>query len=212
MQPGAALELKDLVVGRGSTPVAGPLSFSLAPGESLVITGPNGCGKTTLARCLAGVAAPLAGALQRPVNGVSFIPQSGDTDALVPLSVDEVLRFAALSSAANTAQSAMAAHAERAAVLDAVGLPGAQHRRFAQLSGGERQRVQIARVLLSECPLMILDEATSAVDAASEHMLAAAIAAHARQRGRMALVVAHHPAAWVAAGARLLTLNARGTP
>jgi spermidine/putrescine transport system ATP-binding protein len=151
------------------------VTFSVAPGEFFSILGPSGCGKTTLMRMIAGFEEPTAGdirirgrsmlaipANRRPVNMVF------QSLALFPMmSVGENVAYGLACRGIGRAEAE-----ERASrMLERVGLQGFGHRRVTALSGGQRQRVAIARCLVLEPTLVLLDEPLGALDLKlREHM------------------------------------------
>jgi spermidine/putrescine transport system ATP-binding protein len=151
------------------------LSFSVARGSFFSILGPSGCGKTTLLRMIAGFIAPDAGAIEiggrdmagvapnrRPVNMVF------QQLALFPMmSVGENVAFGLARRGVARAER----NRKAAAMLERVGLGGAGGKRVDELSGGQRQRVAIARSLVLEPTLLLLDEPLGALDLKlREHM------------------------------------------
>ena len=151
------------------------LSFSVARGSFFSILGPSGCGKTTLLRMIAGFIAPDSGDIaiggnsmlnvapnRRPVNMVF------QQLALFPMmSVGENVAFGLARRGVSRNERA----AKSAAMLERVGLAGAQDKRVDALSGGQRQRVAIARSLVLEPTLLLLDEPLGALDLKlREHM------------------------------------------
>ena len=151
------------------------LSFSVARGSFFSILGPSGCGKTTLLRMIAGFIAPDAGAIAiggRDMAGV------GPNRRPVNMVFQQLALFPMMSVGENVAFGLArrgVARAERnrkaAAMLERVGLGGAGGKRVDELSGGQRQRVAIARSLVLEPTLLLLDEPLGALDLKlREHM------------------------------------------
>ncbi len=139
------------------------VSFSAAPGERLAIIGPNGAGKTTLLQIVAGSLAPTGGTVSRPPREVGWVPQQ---PALYSkLSVEENLRlFARLEKVADR-------EAVVARMLEQTGLADRAGDEVGRLSGGNRQRVNIAIGLLSEPPVLLLDEPSSSLDPRQREVL-----------------------------------------
>lgn len=178
----------------------GPVSFTLGPGDLLVLRGPNGCGKTTLLRTLAGLHPIESGQLAAP-SAIAYVAQGAQDEEQVPLGVDEVLALVQAND--GSARSRMEA---RHAALAEVGLDGRGARRMSTLSGGERQRARFAAALLSPAPVLLFDEATSAVDHDGEATLAALLRSRLSTAGRIAVVVTHRPDAWTESGTTTLVL------
>ena len=190
------------------------VGFDVAPGEFLAIVGPTGSGKTTVADLLMRYYTPQAGVVS--VNGVDvsalpahelrrvvgIVPQ--DT-ALLNESIRENLQIAAPDADDRTLEEAM-----RAAELHdfAASLPNGYDTvigdRGVRLSGGQRQRLAIARVLLQDPPLLILDEATSSLDSLTERRIQAAL--DRASEGRTVIAIAHRLATIINAD-RVLVLD-----
>jgi spermidine/putrescine transport system ATP-binding protein len=151
------------------------LSFAVERGSFFSILGPSGCGKTTLLRMIAGFTVPDGGVIQiggRSMHGVA--PNRRPVNmvfqqlALFPMmSVGENVAFGLARRGIDKAQRRRQADA----MLERVGLAGAAHKRVDELSGGQRQRVAIARSMVLEPTLLLLDEPLGALDLKlREHM------------------------------------------
>jgi spermidine/putrescine transport system ATP-binding protein len=156
-------------------PAVKDLSFSVERGSFFSILGPSGCGKTTLLRMIAGFLSPDAGQIHiggKPMNGVP--PNQRPVNmvfqhlALFPMmSVGENVGYGLARRGLSRTDIA----AKVGAMLERVSLPGMQDKRVDQLSGGQRQRVAIARSLVLEPTLLLLDEPLGALDLKlREHM------------------------------------------
>ena len=169
------------------------LAFELAAGQLLVLKGRNGAGKSTLLRSLAGVLPARAGRLEwagepvRPgdaayLQQIAYLShESAMSDALTGL---ENLRFALDLQGRRW-------NPERVAqALNILGVHDAASRAFGRLSQGQRRRLGLARVLLSDRPLWLLDEPDNALDDDGAQCLAAMLDAH-RAAGGMAIVATH---------------------
>ncbi|MCG6659646.1 thiol reductant ABC exporter subunit CydD [Halomonas campisalis] len=189
--------------GRGR--VLGPLSLCLAPGEVLVVTGPSGAGKSTLLQLLAGFVGPGSGRRRlAPGIGLAWMDQR---PLLVQGSLAENLRLACPEASRAQMHRALvrAGLGELLAALPE-GLDATLSERGVGLSGGQAQRLALARVFLSQAPLVLLDEPTASLDADSEACLVEVLAELAGE-GRTLVIATHHPAL-MALGTRRLVLEA----
>lgn len=172
------LTAHDLAVQRGGLPVLLGLSITLPPGQALVLTGPNGIGKTTLLRTIAGLQPPLHGSVTLPPEGAAY---AGHADgAKATLTVAENLGFWARIYGTAMIDPA----------LDAMDLRALRDRPAQSLSAGQRRRLGLARLFVTGRRLWLLDEPTVSLDAASVARFAAAIRAHLAGGGA-ALLASH---------------------
>lgn len=175
---------------RGEVAAISDVSLTLALGASLGIIGPSGCGKTTLTRLILGLLKPDSGDIQ--VRGrVGFVPQdpyaSLDPAMTVFQLIAEPLRFT------GRARRWRDCKAQVRTAIDAVHMDfiACRDRLPSQLSGGERQRVSIARALVLEPELLVLDEPTSMLDQAVKGEIVDLLARIAADGGRSFLMVTH---------------------
>jgi zinc transport system ATP-binding protein len=204
----SAVRLQDARIGYGDVAVVQGVDLTVADGEAVAVLGSNGSGKTTLARGLLGLATVLGGEvevlgapvgrLRRPPPAqrgrIGYVPQRHTVSGAVPATVREVVGVGRL---ARLGPFGRLRPADRAAVHDAVAAVGLADRLgdpVASLSGGQQRRVLVARALAAEPELLVMDEPTAGVDAASQDALAAVLA-DVSAAGTTLLVVTHETAA-----------------
>ena len=186
---------------RGGREVFAGLSFSVAAGEVLLVTGRNGAGKSSLLRALAGLVRLTAGTVRLEHDSDAPLPERvhylGHPDAVKPaLSVSENLRFWTSYLGGGGAVDA---------ALAAVGLDAIGHLPAGFLSAGQKRRLSIARLLSVTRPVWLLDEPTAALDAAAQSDLAGVMQRHLGDGG--IIIAATHGGIGLA-GARELRLGA----
>ncbi|MFD9898797.1 heme ABC exporter ATP-binding protein CcmA [Mesorhizobium sp. NPDC059025] len=176
---------------RSGEPVFESIDFSIADGESLVVTGPNGSGKSTLLRVVAGFLPVAAGSMRIAEGGEAFPSVAsachylGHQNAMkTALTVTENLAFWRHFCGEGWLGIAEA--------LDAVGLDGIGHLPFGYLSTGQRRRAAIAKLLVSHRPAWLLDEPTAGLDKASEQRFTGLINAHCAAGG-IVIAATHLP-------------------
>ncbi|MGJ7456762.1 thiol reductant ABC exporter subunit CydD [Halomonas sp. MA07-2] len=204
--PGALLELVDAsVIRSGRGRVLGPVDLRLRPGEVVALTGPSGAGKSTLLQLLAGFVG--SGAGERRLAADTAFAWMDQRPLLIQGSLADNLQLAAPEASARAMNEALgkAGLGELVAVLPA-GLETPIGERGVGLSGGQAQRLALARVFLSEAPLVLLDEPTASLDAETEARVIEALQALALD-GRTLVIATHHPAL-IAMASRRLALDA----
>jgi len=191
------LQVRDAVAGYHGTPVLHGVSLSVAPGEVVAVLGANGSGKSTLVRTMLGLVPLTAGSVSlfgtpapasRQRGRIGYVPQRVGAGSGVPATVTEVVQSGRL---ARRGLLALWRSADRAAVARAiatVGLAGRAAEPVSALSGGQQQRVLIARALATDPDLLVLDEPTTGVDAASQRALADALDRFTTGGGAVVLV------------------------
>jgi heme exporter protein A len=178
----AALEGRGLAISRGVTRLFRDVSFRLTSGEWIAVRGPNGGGKTTLLRCVAGLTRADAGSVSRDGDFVYAGHLAAINDSF---SAEENLRSAlALRGVALEAAAANEA-------LQRVGLGRRRMLPARRLSAGQRRRIGLARLMLDPSPIWILDEPLTALDDAGQALFSELLARHLN-RGGLALVATHH--------------------
>ena len=165
------------------------VSFALDPGTIAAVLGPNGGGKTTLFRALLGELPERRGEVVldgRP----AYVPQTDRTRLDFPVGALDVVLMGAYSRIPAWRRIPRADREAARTALDRVGLGEAARARFGELSGGQRQRVLIARALLQDSPVLLLDEPLSGVDTASAVRIET-VFDELRAEGRILLVATH---------------------
>jgi ABC-type Mn2+/Zn2+ transport system ATPase subunit len=166
--------VRDLAVGYGGPAVLRDVSFAVNPGDRIAVLGPNGGGKTTLFRALLGELPPLQGRVQLD-SRIAIVAQTERSRLDFPVTALDVATMGTVARMAWYRRPGRAERARALEALSAVGMEELAERSFGDLSGGQRQRVLIARALVQEAKLLLLDEPFTGLDAVSanrlEHLL-----------------------------------------
>lgn len=202
----ALIEAKGLAAGYGGVPAISGVELELHAGQTLALLGPNGGGKTTLLRAVLGELRPLAGAL-RVSAPCGTVPQTDRSRLDYPVSALDVATMGSLSRLPWWRRPGRREREQALAALTRVGLGELAGTTFGRLSGGQRQRVLIARALVQEAGILLLDEPFSGLDRPSSEALEELIAKLAAE-GR-ALLIATHDLAQARACDRVLCINGR---
>lgn len=193
------------------------ISFRVGAGEVLALLGPNGCGKTTLLKCIAGHLKPQTGQVHldgSPVASLS-VRRRARLMAAVPqehgipfaYSVAEVVLMGRASHVGLLAAPGERDHAIATAALASVGMERFAGRPFTHLSGGERQLALVARALAQESPVLLLDEPTSHLDLRNQLAVLERVRAIVPERNLTVLMTLHDPNLALAFADRVLMLS-----
>jgi ABC-type Mn2+/Zn2+ transport system ATPase subunit len=202
----ALVEVHGLSAGYGGPPVLEDVDFDLAPGERIGVLGPNGGGKSTLFRVVLRELRPLAGDVVTR-GACAFVPQTERSRLDYPVTALDVALMGTLSRRAWWRPNGRGERRFAREALARVGLDELAGTPFGELSGGQRRRVLVARALVQDAPILVLDEPFSEIDRPSADLLERLLARLAAE-GR-GVLVATHDAEQAARFDRVLCLNRR---
>ena len=193
----AAIDVADLTVAYRERPVLWDVDLRVPEGVLMAVVGPNGAGKTTFVKAILGLVPVAAGRVEvlgQPVSAkrraIAYVPQRGSVDWDFPTSVLDVVmmgRYGALGRFRRPG----AAERERATdALGQVGMADFAGRQISELSGGQQQRVFLARALVQDARVVLMDEPFQGVDATTERAIVTLLQT-LRSEGRTVVVVHH---------------------
>ena len=200
------IEATGLAAGYEGRPAISGVGFTLRRGQTLALLGPNGGGKTTLLRAVLGELRPLAGTL-RVAARCGTVPQTERSRLDYPVSALDVATMGSLGSLPWWRRPGRREREAAERALERVGLGPLAGQTFGHLSGGQRQRVLIARALVQDAGVLLLDEPFSGLDRPSSEGLEALVAELAAE-GR-GVVIATHDLAQARACDLVLCINQR---
>lgn len=185
----SALNADELTVNYGKTPVLWGITLKVPQGQMVGIIGPNGAGKSTLLKAALGLVKPLSG--QVHLKGtVAYVPQRESVDWDFPITAREVVlmgRYGHLGLIGRLKKSDLEA-ADKA--LKAVGMSSYADRQIGELSGGQQQRLFLARALVQDTDIFLLDEPFAGVDLTTEKAIVELLKEQKR-KGKTIFVVHH---------------------
>lgn len=192
-----AIEVHDLTVAYGDKPALWDIDLTVPAGVLMAVVGPNGAGKTTLIKSMLGLIRPVAGRVL--VNGrsysprsqsVAYVPQRGSVDWDFPTTVRDVVTMGTYGRLGWFRRPGVKERSDAMEALNRVGLADFASRQISQLSGGQQQRTFLARALVQDAPVYLMDEPFQGVDAVTERAIVELLR-DLRNRGRTVLVVHH---------------------
>lgn len=193
------VSLRGASFGYDDRPVLREVDLDIRPGEAIAILGPNGAGKSTLIRGVLGLADVVAGTVElfgtprahfRAWHRLGYVPQSHTVTGGVPSTVREVVNSGRLAGKGPFSRFSAADRSAVAEAIDLVGLGERARHPVGTLSGGQQRRVLIARALATQPEVLVLDEPTAGVDAASREGLTETLGALI-EAGTTILLVTH---------------------
>jgi zinc transport system ATP-binding protein len=194
-----ALHLRDLTVALAGRPVIRRVDLQVRQGEFVALLGGNGSGKSTLMRAATGLVPVASGGVEllgeplatfREWRRIGYVPQRSSAASGVPATVREVVTAGRLAHRRLLRPMRRSDSDSVTAALESVALADRAGDSVAELSGGQQQRVLIARALVTEPDLLILDEPTAGVDLAHQERVTDVLAAHSA-RGVAVVLVGH---------------------
>lgn len=183
-------ELRGIRVDFGETRAVAGVDLDIARDSLTVLVGANGSGKSTLIEVLAGARAPSAGSVRVTAQARAFVPQRTAVAERLPLTVRDIVAVGAWGRVGPLRRLDRDARAAVADALRRLDMTALRRRPFAALSGGQRQRALLAQGLARGADLLLLDEPTTGLDAASATLIRHAIAEETA-RGTAVVCVSH---------------------
>ncbi|MEY3459473.1 MAG: High-affinity zinc uptake system ATP-binding protein ZnuC [Planctomycetota bacterium] len=191
------LAIQDLTVAWSRKPVIWDVEFNVGPGQLVGIVGPNGAGKSTLLKAIMDLVPRASGRIEvfgkswkQSRHRVGYVPQRESVDWDFPVSVLDVVTMG-LYGQIGWLRPVRRRHREQALrALERVGIGEYASRQISQLSGGQQQRTFLARALVQDADLYLMDEPFSAVDAATEQAIVGLLR-EMRAAGKTAIVIHH---------------------
>jgi manganese/zinc/iron transport system ATP- binding protein len=188
----ALISFRAATLGYGRRIVLSNLTFDIEQGDFLGLVGPNGAGKTTVLRALLGTLAPLSGTVTLAPNlRFGYVPQREHVDQNFPLKVLDVVLMGRYARMGVGRRPSAADRQAAIAALEQVGIADQAGRLLTDLSGGQKQRTLIARALVGEPDVLVLDEPTNGMDLVSTTQILGLIRDLHERAGLTVLMVSH---------------------
>lgn len=195
--PDPAIEVNDLTVAYEDRPVLWDVDLAIRPGALTAIVGPNGAGKTTLIKAIldlvpvaAGRVTILGRSTREARREVAYVPQRGSVDWDFPTSVLDVVLMGTYGSLGWIRRPGARERERAEEALSRVGMEAFLERQISQLSGGQQQRVFLARALVQDASVYLMDEPFQGVDARTERAIVEVLR-ELRERGDTVVAVHH---------------------
>lgn len=200
------ITVDDLSVRYGANTVLRGVGLTIEPGEIVTIVGPNGSGKTSLLKAIIGATEPASGHVRiTPGLRIGYVPQRLHIDPTLPITVARFMRLTDRVDRKTCAQA-----------LETAGVPDLLDRQMSRLSGGQFQRVLLARALIHQPDVLLLDEATQGLDQRGSAAFYQQIEAVRAETGCAILMISHELHVVMSASDRVICLNGHvcceGTP
>ncbi len=160
------------------------ISLDISRGDYISIVGNNGSGKSTLLKLILGFLTPTAGAIENKASRIGYVPQAAFADKDFPITVREVIR--------SYGKLLRLKHMDVEKILSFTGMEGFSRSLMGNLSGGQHQKVLIARALMGDPDLLVLDEPSTGVDIESQRDIYDALSSLNRERQLTVLSVEHN--------------------
>ena len=197
MSAPAVVEIDDLTVAYRQHPVLWDIDLTVRAGALTAVVGPNGAGKTTLIKSIIGLVPVAAGRVRvlgrryrEARRDVAYVPQRGSVDWDFPTSVIDVVLMGSYGALGWVRRPGVRERAAAIEALEKVGLEAFRDRQISQLSGGQQQRVFLARALIQNARLYLMDEPFQGVDARTERAIVDVLK-EIRTQGRTVVAVHH---------------------
>ena len=195
--PLPAIHVEDLTVAYQDTPVLWDVDMDVPSGKLTAIVGPNGAGKTTFMKSLLGLVKPLAGHVYvfgRPVEevrrSVGYVPQRSGLDWDFPATVLDMVTMGTYGRIGLFRRPGKAERERALRALERVGMVDFAARHIGKLSGGQQQRILIARALVQDASIYLMDEPFQGVDAVTERAIVQLLK-NLKEEGKTVVVVHH---------------------
>ncbi|MGR3512979.1 MAG: metal ABC transporter ATP-binding protein [Paracoccaceae bacterium] len=200
------ISVDGLSVRYGAHTILSHVSLNVEPGEIVTIVGPNGSGKTSLFKAIIGAIESASGTItKKPGLRLGYVPQRLHIDPTLPITVERFLR---LSGKVSRRASTMA--------MEQAGIPDLSKHQMTDLSGGQFQRVLLARALIDQPEVLLLDEATQGLDQPGSAAFYQQIERVRNETGCAILMISHELHVVMSASDRVICLNGHvcceGTP